>query len=177
MRAEEREAALKEQAGLDQEVAIFHQRQKELEAQQRQAQLEYRKALDNVFEQKREREKEKKKKALKEEEEIKVFDNAKKVYCHSNGCHGDHSTTIATLHTQRMTTMRKAKEEELFREFQTHQQHMCQLLQTQRQEASSNEDRRIAQAVAEQNAKREVEQFADVGPGMVLRGGLVCASI
>lgn len=55
-----------------------------------------------------------------------------------------------------MTKLRKEKEAEIFREFQRHQQHMSDLLQTQQQEATSDEDQRIAQAVAEQHAKRDV---------------------
>ena len=55
-----------------------------------------------------------------------------------------------------MTEMRKAKEKEIFGEFQAHQQRMCDLLQTQQAKATSDEDQRIAQAIAEQDAKREV---------------------
>ena len=58
--------------------------------------------------------------------------------------------------SQKMTKLRKEKEAEIFREFQRHQQHMSDLLQTQQQEATSDEDQRIAQAVAEQHAKRDV---------------------
>jgi len=55
-----------------------------------------------------------------------------------------------------MTHLRKEKEAELFREFQQHQTRMCDLLQRQRQQKSSDEDERVARAVAEQEAKREV---------------------
>ncbi len=55
-----------------------------------------------------------------------------------------------------MTAMRKAKEEELFEEFQVHQSKMCDLLATQMAQASSDEDKRIAQAVVEQEAKKLV---------------------
>ena len=55
-----------------------------------------------------------------------------------------------------MTRLRKEKEAEIFREFQHHQQHMGDLLHTQQLQATSDEDQRIAQAVAEQHAKRDV---------------------
>ena len=55
-----------------------------------------------------------------------------------------------------MTHLRKEKEAELFQEFQQHQTRMCDLLQRQRQQKSSDEDERVARAVAEQEAKREV---------------------
>ena len=55
-----------------------------------------------------------------------------------------------------MTKLRKDKEVEIFREFQRHQQHLGGLLQTQQLQASSDEDQRIAQAMAEQHAKRDV---------------------
>ena len=57
---------------------------------------------------------------------------------------------------QKMTKLRKEKEIELFQQFQTHQQRMCDLLKSQMQEASTEEDERIAKAVTEQAAKREV---------------------
>ena len=44
----------------------------------------------------------------------------------------------------------------MFHEFQNHQQKMCDLLQAQSAKATSDEDQRIAQAIAEQEAKREV---------------------
>ena len=71
-RVAEREAALKEQKQLDQEVLEFHQQQREAEARNHDNQLAHRKALDEVLEQKKEREKIEKKKALEEGEEIKV---------------------------------------------------------------------------------------------------------
>lgn len=55
-----------------------------------------------------------------------------------------------------MTKLRKQKEAEIFHEFQSHQQRMGDLLHTQQQQATSDEDQRIAQAVAEQHAKRDV---------------------
>lgn len=55
-----------------------------------------------------------------------------------------------------MTKLRKEKEAEIFQEFQHQQQHMGELLHTQQREAMSDEDQRIAQAVAEQHAKRDV---------------------
>ena len=55
-----------------------------------------------------------------------------------------------------MTLLRKEKEAELFQEFQQQQTRMCDLLQKQRQQKSSDEDERVARAVAEQEAKREV---------------------
>lgn len=57
-----------------------------------------------------------------------------------------------------MTQMRKEKEEELFHQFQTHQQRMCDLLHSQMAQATSDEDQRIAKAIAEQQAKREVSK-------------------
>lgn len=55
-----------------------------------------------------------------------------------------------------MTKLRKEKEAEIFSEFQRHQQHLGDLLHIQQQAATSDEDRRIAQAVEEQHAKRDV---------------------
>ena len=57
-----------------------------------------------------------------------------------------------------MTRLRKQKEVEIFGEFQRHQQHMGDLLYTQQQQATSDEDQRIAQAVAEQHTKRDVSE-------------------
>ncbi len=55
-----------------------------------------------------------------------------------------------------MTKLRKQKELELFGEFQRNQQRMGDLLHTHQQQATSDEDQRIAQAMAEQHAKRDV---------------------
>ena len=57
-----------------------------------------------------------------------------------------------------MTSLRKEKEADLFRQFQAGQQHMCDQLAQQMQQQQSDEDQRIAKAVAEQDAKREVGQ-------------------
>ncbi len=67
-----------------------------------------------------------------------------------------HTLTHTLTHSQKMTAMRKAKEEELFTEFQTHQTKMRDLLASQMAQATSDEDQRIAKAVAEQEAKRLV---------------------
>ena len=56
---------------------------------------------------------------------------------------------------QRMTKLRNEKEAELFSELQTQQERMRQLLTEQQQQELSDEDQRIAKAVAEQEAKRE----------------------
>ena len=55
-----------------------------------------------------------------------------------------------------MTKLRKEKEVEIFREFQHHQQKMGDLLHDQQLQATTDEDQRIAQAVTEQYAKRDV---------------------
>ena len=55
-----------------------------------------------------------------------------------------------------MTEMRKAKEEELFKAFQTHQARIRDMLQAESAKASSDEDKRIAQAVVEQEEKKLV---------------------
>ena len=55
-----------------------------------------------------------------------------------------------------MTHLRHEKEAEIFAEFQAHKQRMCTQLQQQMQQKTSDEDERIARAVAEQEAKREV---------------------
>lgn len=55
-----------------------------------------------------------------------------------------------------MDKLRKEKEEELSRKFREHQQRMSDLLLGQMQQASSDEDQRIAKAIKEQEAKREV---------------------
>lgn len=55
-----------------------------------------------------------------------------------------------------MTKLRKEKEGEIFCEFQRHQQKMGDLLHNEQLQATTDEDERIAQAVAEQYAKRDV---------------------
>ena len=55
-----------------------------------------------------------------------------------------------------MTKLRKQKEVEIFGEFQRQQQRMGDHLHTHQQQATSDEDQRIAQAMAEQHAKRDV---------------------
>lgn len=62
--------------------------------------------------------------------------------------------SIDTFLPQKMTEMRKAKEEELFKAFQTHQARICDKLQAESAQATGEEDRRIAQAVVEQEAKK-----------------------
>lgn len=57
---------------------------------------------------------------------------------------------------QKMTKLRKLKEVEIFGEFQRQQQRMGDHLHTHQQQATSDEDQRIAQAMAEQHAKRDV---------------------
>ncbi|XP_064401138.1 cilia- and flagella- associated protein 210-like [Halichondria panicea] len=135
-RVNEREAALQEQAQLDKEVREFDAQQKAIEAKHHQKQLDYRKALDQVLDEKKEREKIQKKNAKDKEEEIKIFAKAKR----------------------KMTEMRKAKEEELFKAFQTHQARICDKLQAESAQATGEEDRRIAQAVVEQEAKKMAEE-------------------
>ncbi len=67
-----------------------------------------------------------------------------------------------------MTEMRKAKEEELFKAFQTHQARIRDMLQAESAKASSDEDKRIAQAVVEQEEKKLVHNYTDcvfpIGP-------------
>lgn len=55
-----------------------------------------------------------------------------------------------------MTKLRKEKELEIFSEFQRHQERMRDRLHTQQQQATTDEDERIAQAMAEKHAKRDV---------------------
>ena len=66
-----------------------------------------------------------------------------------------HSVDSWSIPAQRMTRLRKEKEAELFRQFQSQQQRMCDLLVGQRKQELSDEDQRIAKAVADQDAKRE----------------------
>ena len=66
-----------------------------------------------------------------------------------------HSVDSWSIPAQRMTQLRKEKEAELFRQFQSQQQRMCDLLVGQRKQELSDEDQRIAKAVADQDAKRE----------------------
>ncbi len=79
----EREAALKEQAQLDQEVMEFHEQQQAIESKHHQKQLDYRKCLDQVLDEKKEREKIQKKNAQDKDEEIKIFAKAKRVRIHN----------------------------------------------------------------------------------------------
>ena len=55
-----------------------------------------------------------------------------------------------------MTRLRKEKEKEVFEEFQSQQQRMADLLQSQRLQERSNEDEIIAKIMKEQYAKKEV---------------------
>ncbi len=129
----------------------FDAQQKAIEAKHHQKQLDYRKALDQVLDEKKEREKIQKKNAKDKEEEIKIFAKAKRVRTQSNFL-----MSIDTFLPQKMTEMRKAKEEELFKAFQTHQARICDKLQAESAQATGEEDRRIAQAVVEQEAKKMV---------------------
>ena len=67
-----------------------------------------------------------------------------------------------------MTRLRKEKEGEIFQEFQTHQQRMCDCLHHQMQQMKSDEDGRIAKAVTEQEAKREVSDYWERGDHPVI---------
>ena len=58
-----------------------------------------------------------------------------------------------------MKKLRKEKELEIFQEFQNHQDRMCELLQGQLQQEATDEDQRIAKAVQEQDAKRDVSHI------------------
>lgn len=62
------------------------------------------------------------------------------------------------MHMQKMSKLCKQRKEKLFCEFQTHQQHMCDLLQSQITQATSNEDERLARTIAEQDAKKFVSR-------------------
>ena len=55
-----------------------------------------------------------------------------------------------------MSRLRKGKEKELFDQFQSHQQKMSDLLESQREQERSTEDEAIARAMQEQYTKREV---------------------
>ena len=55
-----------------------------------------------------------------------------------------------------MGHLRREKERELFQQFQSQQQRMADLLQSQRQQERSTEDEAIAKAMEEQYAKKEV---------------------
>ena len=58
--------------------------------------------------------------------------------------------------SQRMTRLRKEKEREIFQQFQSQQDKMADLLQSQRLEERNTEDDMIARAMQEQYAKKEV---------------------
>lgn len=55
-----------------------------------------------------------------------------------------------------MSHLRKDKEKELFQQFQSQQQRMADLLQSQRQSQKNTEDESITRAMEEQHAKKEV---------------------
>lgn len=55
-----------------------------------------------------------------------------------------------------MSLLRKEKEEQLFQQFQSQQQQMAELLQSQRQKERSTEDETILKTIEEQYAKKEV---------------------
>ena len=55
-----------------------------------------------------------------------------------------------------MTRLRKEKERELFQQFQSQQDKMADLLQSQRLEERDTEDEMIARTMQEQYAKKEV---------------------
>ena len=59
-----------------------------------------------------------------------------------------------------MEMLRKEKEAENKREFQTHQQMMCNNLQKCMETKSSDEDQRIADIVKKQLAKRDVSFYS-----------------
>ena len=129
--------ALDEQNVLDKEVDEFHASERLREQKERAKKEAYRKELDTSLLDKRAQEEQEKLQHASEEGRIKVFGVAKK----------------------RMTTLRKEKEVELFQQFQVQQNRMCELLQGQMQQKSSDEDQRIAKTVAEQSAKREVYMY------------------
>ncbi len=79
LKVAEREAALKEQAKLDQETAEFHEQQKALEKKHHEARLAHRRELDKWLTDKQEKERLEKQKAAEYEEEMKIFAKAKKV--------------------------------------------------------------------------------------------------
>lgn len=87
-----------------------------------------------------------------EDRNIELFQQAKKVH---RMCGGWHCVSSCSVPVQRMTRLRKEKEAELFSQFQSQQQRMCDLLVGQRKQELSSEDERIARAVADQDAKRE----------------------
>ena len=59
-----------------------------------------------------------------------------------------------------MSHLRTEKEKELFQQFQSQQQRMADLLQSQRQQERNTEDETIARAMEEQYAKKEVHVYS-----------------
>lgn len=55
-----------------------------------------------------------------------------------------------------MENLRKEKQAEFLEDFQAHQQLMCENLQKHMENATSDEDKRIAEVVLEKIAKRDV---------------------
>ena len=58
-----------------------------------------------------------------------------------------------------MEKLRKEKEKEIRKQYEAHQQQMCDNLKKHMDTVSSDEDQRIAMAVKKQIAKRDVSQF------------------
>lgn len=100
-----------------------------------------------------EREARRKQQDIAEARGIELFQQAKKVQW-SLGITAEYITSHHSM--QRMSHLRTEKEKELFQQFQSQQQKMADLLQSQRQQERSTEDETIAKAMEEQYAKKEV---------------------
>ena len=61
-----------------------------------------------------------------------------------------------------MEKLRKEKEKEIRKQYQAHQQRMCDNLKKHMDTVSSDEDQRISMAVQKQIAKRDVSQFSKI---------------
>lgn len=126
-------------------------------AKKTEAQQVLRAELDHGVRNQVERDAKRQEQELAEDRGIQLFQQAKKVYC-SGHYNMKKKIIIAYDFHQRMSQLRKEKEQQLFQQFQSQQQRMADLLLTQRQEEHSTEDKAILRAMEEQYAKKEVDE-------------------
>lgn len=134
----ERVQDIEEGKAIHKDVEQFHKEQ-EVKIKKREAKAkDLKKTYDEHMELEKMIKEQQKVAEKRNEKEIKLYANAKK----------------------KMAELRKRREGELFQSFQDHQQAMVNHLSTLIKEQVDDEDSRIAQAVAERDAKRETEEVA-----------------
>ncbi|CAI7992319.1 Coiled-coil domain-containing protein 173 [Geodia barretti] len=132
-REKEREEALAEQKRIDKEMEQFVKADAEAVLKKKEEQAKLRSALDLVTAEQARQQAKRQQQEKAETSGIQLFLDAKK----------------------RMTRLRKEKEREIFQQFQSQQDKMADLLQSQRLEERNTEDDMIARAMQEQYAKKE----------------------